>query len=220
MAKFYDKQKYYRAAVIYYNEVIRQQPGSRKAITPRNGSTLRAKVGDAALQPALTTAEAAKKRGMRVKHGWLKVDRQSRVRQITKLRCGTGDRCLLPPGFTRTRHHNCTCTPIGSTEHEREPDRLPPRDAALSRSVRPTGAVKASFAAVFACVTLGCLGYHVGPVKPYYLLDVHTIAILTFKTAPLSRASKYWPPIQSFINSNKMTFQAASDGTRGTLTPS
>ena len=30
IAKFYDKQKHYRAAVIYYNEVIRQQPGSRE----------------------------------------------------------------------------------------------------------------------------------------------------------------------------------------------
>jgi len=30
VAKFYDKQKYYRAAVIYYNEVIRQQPGRKK----------------------------------------------------------------------------------------------------------------------------------------------------------------------------------------------
>jgi hypothetical protein len=26
----------------------------------------------------------------------------------------------------------------------------------------------------------GCLGYHVGPVKPYYLRDVHTIAVPTF----------------------------------------
>ena len=31
VAKFYDKQKYYRAAVIYYNEVIRQQPGSQES---------------------------------------------------------------------------------------------------------------------------------------------------------------------------------------------
>ncbi len=31
IAKFYDKQKNYRAAVIYYNEVIRQQPGSSES---------------------------------------------------------------------------------------------------------------------------------------------------------------------------------------------
>src|SRR5207248_9292744 len=31
VAKFYDKQKYYRAAVLYYNEVIRQQPDSTES---------------------------------------------------------------------------------------------------------------------------------------------------------------------------------------------
>ena len=31
----------------------------------------------------------------------------------------------------------------------------------------------------------GCLGYHVGPVKPYYLRDVHTIAVPTFKNHTL-----------------------------------
>ncbi len=36
------------------------------------------------------------------------------------------------------------------------------------------------------CVVLGgCLGYHVGPVKPYYLRDVHTIAVPTFKNRTL-----------------------------------
>ena len=42
------------------------------------------------------------------------------------------------------------------------------------------------FAAAFACLCLsGCLGYHIGPVKPYYLRDVHTIAIPTFKNETL-----------------------------------
>src|SRR5262245_7287618 len=31
VAKFCDKQKYYRAAVIYYNKVIREQPGSQES---------------------------------------------------------------------------------------------------------------------------------------------------------------------------------------------
>jgi hypothetical protein len=31
----------------------------------------------------------------------------------------------------------------------------------------------------------GCLGYHVGPVKPYYLRDVHSIAVPTFKNRTL-----------------------------------
>ena len=64
VAKFYDKQKYYRAAVIYYNEVIRQQPGSPESDRAKKRiDQLRAKVGEAALQPAFTTGEAGKKKG-------------------------------------------------------------------------------------------------------------------------------------------------------------
>ena len=38
--------------------------------------------------------------------------------------------------------------------------------------------------AVAFCLT-GCLGYTIGPVKPNYLSDVHTIAIPTFKNDTL-----------------------------------
>jgi hypothetical protein len=31
----------------------------------------------------------------------------------------------------------------------------------------------------------GCLGYHIGPVKPYYLRDVHTISVPTFRNDTL-----------------------------------
>ena len=52
-AKFYDKQKAYRAAVIYYNEVIRQQPGSAESEKAKKRiEQLRAKVGDKVLQSA------------------------------------------------------------------------------------------------------------------------------------------------------------------------
>lgn len=62
IAKFYDKQKAYGSAVIYYNDVIRQQPGSTEADRAKKRvDQLRAKVGDAALQsPALTAATAKK----------------------------------------------------------------------------------------------------------------------------------------------------------------
>src|SRR5581483_126864 len=64
VAKFYDKQKYYRAAVIYYNEVIRQQPGSQESNEAKKRiDELRAKFGDAALQPALPVAKGVKKKG-------------------------------------------------------------------------------------------------------------------------------------------------------------
>src|SRR6266508_820234 len=64
VAKFYDKQKYYRAAVIYYNEVIRQQPGSEESNKAKKRiDQLRAKFGEAALQPALPVAQGGKKKG-------------------------------------------------------------------------------------------------------------------------------------------------------------
>jgi outer membrane protein assembly factor BamD len=63
IARFYDKQKLYRAAAIYYNEVIRQQPGSTEGEKAKKRiSELRAKVGDGKLQaPAITAAAANKK---------------------------------------------------------------------------------------------------------------------------------------------------------------
>ncbi len=45
--------------------------------------------------------------------------------------------------------------------------------------------MKASLATVFCLALSGCLGYHVGPVKPYYLRDVHSIAVPTFKNRTL-----------------------------------
>ena len=64
VARFYDKQKYYRAAVIYYNEVIRQQPGSEESNEAKKRiDQLRAKFGDAALQPALAVSQTGKKKG-------------------------------------------------------------------------------------------------------------------------------------------------------------
>src|SRR6059058_1159821 len=63
VARFYDKQKYYRAAVIYYNEVIRQQPGSEESNEAKKRiDQLRAKFGDAVLQPALPVAQQGSKK--------------------------------------------------------------------------------------------------------------------------------------------------------------
>ena len=61
MARYYDKLKAYRAAVIYYNEVIRQQPGSAESQKAQKRiDQLRAKLGEKMLQP-LQTLEAEKK---------------------------------------------------------------------------------------------------------------------------------------------------------------
>jgi outer membrane protein assembly factor BamD len=51
IAKFYDKQKNYKAAYVYYNEVIQQQPDSPDAEKAKQRmDQIRAKVGDQALQ--------------------------------------------------------------------------------------------------------------------------------------------------------------------------
>ena len=63
IAQFYDRQRNYRAAVIYYNEVIRQQPGSAESEQAQKRiDQLRAKLGEAALQPAFVAAEAEAKK--------------------------------------------------------------------------------------------------------------------------------------------------------------
>jgi outer membrane lipopolysaccharide assembly protein LptE/RlpB len=47
--------------------------------------------------------------------------------------------------------------------------------------------VKNSIAAALVCLGLtGCLGYHIGPAKPYYLRDIHTIAVPTFVNKTLN----------------------------------
>ena len=62
IAKFYDKKKAYRAAVIYYNEVIRDQPGSPASVeAQKRVDQIRAKVGPTALQPAVAVTEPKKK---------------------------------------------------------------------------------------------------------------------------------------------------------------
>jgi Lipopolysaccharide-assembly len=45
--------------------------------------------------------------------------------------------------------------------------------------------LKALLVTLFCFALGGCLGYHVGPVKPYYLRDVHTLAVPTFKNRTL-----------------------------------
>jgi len=81
--------------------------------------------------------------------------------------------------------------------------------------------VKAIFAAALACLSLiGCLGYHVGPVKPYYLRDVHSIAVPTFKNHTLV------PHIEALVTDTVIkqlqqdgTFQiASSENADATLT--
>jgi hypothetical protein len=59
----------------------------------------------------------------------------------------------------------------------------------------------------------GCLGYHIGPATPYYLRDVHTIAVPTFKNhtlVPRMEVLVTGTVIKQFQQDG--TFQIASDG--------
>jgi outer membrane protein assembly factor BamD len=62
IAKFYDKEKAYRAAVIYYGQVIREHPGTTaSAEAQKRIDQIRAKVGPTALTPAVAVSEPKKK---------------------------------------------------------------------------------------------------------------------------------------------------------------
>jgi len=65
--------------------------------------------------------------------------------------------------------------------------------------------VKNPLVAVFLLLT-GCLGYHVGPVKPSVLRDVHAIAVPTFENKTLL------PRIEVLIT-NSVIKQLQQDGT-------
>jgi len=66
--------------------------------------------------------------------------------------------------------------------------------------------VKKFFTAAFCLCLSGCLGYHIGGVKPYYLKEVETIAVPTFKNETLI------PHIDSLVT-NTVIKQFQQDGT-------
>jgi outer membrane protein assembly factor BamD len=68
IAKFYDKQKNYKAAYVYYNEVVQQQPDSPAAERAKQRmDQIRAKVGDQGLQIGAKGTETAQNGGDRRK---------------------------------------------------------------------------------------------------------------------------------------------------------
>ncbi len=66
IAQFYDRYKNYRSAAIYYNDVIRRQPGTKDAEIARSRiETLRSDVGDDALRTGPERAETGEKAALR-----------------------------------------------------------------------------------------------------------------------------------------------------------
>ncbi len=96
IAKFYDKQKYYRAAVIYYNEVIRQQPGSNESEKAKvRLDQLKKKLGEEALKPAFAAVEAENK-----KKAAIKSSARDRSARTPEPESSANDAAPLPPPET------------------------------------------------------------------------------------------------------------------------
>jgi outer membrane protein assembly factor BamD len=123
IAKFYDKEKLYRAAAIYYNEVIRTQPGSTEGEKAKKRiSELRAKVGDAKLQAPSVTAAAANKK-----------TRKQRTSEQSAPPPSSNEMAPLPPSDTDTSlpppasllPDNTTAPPSSTSESTPEPSASP-----------------------------------------------------------------------------------------------
>jgi outer membrane protein assembly factor BamD len=62
IGRFYEKQRKYKAAVVYYNDVIKQQPDSAEsAVAKARIEELRQKIGDDALKPGPERAETGER---------------------------------------------------------------------------------------------------------------------------------------------------------------
>jgi outer membrane protein assembly factor BamD len=138
IAKYYDKQKYYRAAVIYYNEVIRQQPGSSESEKAKKRiDQLRAKVGEAKLKPAFAAAEEAAAKKKATEKGSAKTDSAGAV-DSTPLPPSEADPSLPPPASllpdTTTAPASAPGSAAGATS---EPSATPATSPADSDSPAP-----------------------------------------------------------------------------------
>jgi outer membrane protein assembly factor BamD len=122
IAKFYDKQKQYRAAAIYYNEVIRTQPGSTEGERAKKRiSELRAKVGDAKLQAPAVTAAAANKKNRRSRTSQESPPPSSN--EMAPLPPSDTDASLPPPASLLP--DNTTAPPSSSSESTPAPSASP-----------------------------------------------------------------------------------------------
>jgi outer membrane protein assembly factor BamD len=123
IAKFYDKQKMYRAAAIYYNEVIRTQPGSTEGEKAKKRiSELRAKVGDKKLQTPEVTAAAANKKSRKQRTSEEGGPPPS-SNQMAPLPPADTDTSLPPPASLLP--DNTTAPPSSSSESTPEPSASP-----------------------------------------------------------------------------------------------
>jgi outer membrane protein assembly factor BamD len=133
VAKFYDKQKNYRAAVIYYNEVIRQQPGSTESERAKKRiDQLRAKVGEAALQPAPVASDAQKKAAPREKTETAKAESTTQRSTKSPLPAPENDVALPPPASLLPDTTTAPAEPPSSSEDSPTPTASPAAEGSVS----------------------------------------------------------------------------------------
>ena len=142
VAKFYDKQKYYRAAVIYYNEVIRQQPGSEESNQAKKRiDQLRAKLGDAVLQPAIPVSQNAKKKAEAHRFGPAGSEsaRPGAPNNEAPLPASDGDSSLPPPASLApdTTTAPGPLAPLPGTSTSSDPSSAPGASASPEESALP-----------------------------------------------------------------------------------
>jgi outer membrane protein assembly factor BamD len=142
VAKFYDKQKYYRAAVIYYNEVIRQQPGSEESNEAKKRiDQLRAKFGDAALQPAIHVSQNAKKKadGQGSRTAGTESAKPGAANNEAPLPSSTSDSSLPPPASLApdTTTAPEPLLPLPGTSTSSDPSNAPGASAVPEASASP-----------------------------------------------------------------------------------
>lgn len=126
IAKYYDKQKRYRAAVIYYNEVIRQQPGSAESEQAKKRiEQLRSKLGEAALKSAFEgeEEEAAKKKSTAKSVP----ERRGAPTAAASLPPSETDAALPPPASLMP---DTATAPAPAATPEASPERPAPRESA------------------------------------------------------------------------------------------
>jgi outer membrane protein assembly factor BamD len=139
IAKYYDKQKYYRAAVIYYNEVIRQQPGSTESEKAQvRLEQLKKKLGEEALKPAFAVAEAeaARKKELEQKSS------RGGARNAAVPSSSANDSAPLPPPES-----DPSLPPPASLMPDTTTAPAPSSDIGDSVSVQPPGSSNSSSAA-------------------------------------------------------------------------
>lgn len=142
VAKFYDKQKYYRAAVIYYNEVIRQQPGSEESNQAKKRiDQLRAKLGDAVLQPAIPVSQNAKKKAEAHRFGPAGSEsaKPGAPNNEAPLPASDGDSSLPPPASLApdTTTAPGPLAPLPGTSTSSDPSSAPGASASPEESALP-----------------------------------------------------------------------------------